>query len=89
MKILYLYGLFLLVLPLVVTPVGLQAQEESREKEMVPVSASYAIKNATIIQSPGRKIENGTIVLKDGIILSVGKDVPVPPEAIIIKGDLG
>lgn len=87
MKILYLYGLFLLVLSLVVTPVELQAQEESREKEMAPVSTTYAIRNATIIQSPGRKIENGAIVLKDGIILSVGKNVLIPPEAIIIKGD--
>jgi hypothetical protein len=57
------------------------------EVELKPVTKTYAITNATIIQSPGRKLENGTIILKDGLIISIGKGLPIPPEAIVIKAD--
>jgi hypothetical protein len=57
------------------------------EVELKPVTKTYAITNATIIQSPGRKLENGTIILKDGLIVSIGKGLPIPPEAIVIKAD--
>ncbi len=86
MKICLCCGIFFILIDLIL-PFQLQAQEESREKEMAPVSATYAIKNATVIQSPGRKIVNGTVVLKEGIILSVGKNVPIPADAIVIQGD--
>ncbi len=64
---------------------GQQANQE--EKELAPVSRTYAITNATVIQGPGRKIEQGTVVIKDGLIQSVAKNAAIPPEAIIIKGD--
>lgn len=51
------------------------------------VTRSYAIVNATIIQAPGRKIENGTVLLKDGLITNVGKGLAIPPDAIVIKAD--
>jgi hypothetical protein len=60
------------------------AQED---KELAPVTRTYAITNATIIQGPGRKIEGGTVVVKDGLIVAVGKGLAVPPEAVQIKGD--
>ena len=74
--------LFFIVFLLAVTAV--QAQDE---REIRPVTRTYAITNVTVIQSPGRKIEGGTLIIKDGLIKSVGKNVSVPPEAIIIKGD--
>ncbi|MGC4020565.1 MAG: hypothetical protein QM734_00785 [Cyclobacteriaceae bacterium] len=43
--------------------------------------------NATIIQGPGRKIEKGTVVMKDGLITAVGAVVSVPPDAVVIKAD--
>jgi imidazolonepropionase-like amidohydrolase len=73
------YLLIVLILPL-----ALYAQDE---KELKPVTKTYAITNATIVQSPGRKVENATLILKDGLIVSVGKGVAIPPEAIIIKAD--
>lgn len=85
MKIIFLYGLFFVFLA--IAPKTLWAQQELLEKTMAPVSTTYAITNATIIQSPGRTLLNGTVVLKDGIILSAGKNISVPPDAIIIKGD--
>jgi len=57
------------------------------EKELAPVSRSYVVTNVNIIQAPGRKIEMGTVVIKDGLIVSVGKGVPLPPDAIVVKAD--
>ena len=57
------------------------------DKELAPVSRTYAITNVNIIQAPGRKIEMGTVVIKDGLITAVGKGVSIPPEAIVIKAD--
>ncbi len=62
-------------------------QQQGEEKEMAPVSRSYAITNATVIQGPGRKLDKGTIIIKDGLIAAVGKNVSIPPNAILIKGD--
>jgi hypothetical protein len=57
------------------------------DKELAPVARTYAITNATIVQGPGRKIERGTVIIKDGLIVAVGKGLTVPAEAIEIKGD--
>jgi imidazolonepropionase-like amidohydrolase len=62
----------------------LWAQEE---KELAPVTRTYALTNARIIQAPGRKIEKGTVVIKDGLIHSVGASVVIPSDAVIIKAD--
>ncbi len=60
---------------------------QTREVDLSPVSGTYAIQNVNIIQAPGRKIDLGTIVIKDGLILSVGKSVPIPADAQIVKAD--
>lgn len=57
------------------------------EKELDPVTDTYAITNATVIQGPGRKLDKGTVIIKNGLILSVGKGTAIPPDAITIKGD--
>lgn len=60
------------------------AQED---QELAPVTRTYAITNVYIIQAPGRKIDMGTILVKDGLISSVGKGVAIPADAIVIKAD--
>ncbi len=65
-------------------PVWVFAQDD---QPLAPVSRTYAITNVNIIQAPGRKIDMGTILVKDGIIKAVGKTVAIPPEAIVIKAD--
>lgn len=65
-------------------PVLLIAQED---KPLAPVTRTYAITNVNIIQAPGRKVDMGTILIKDGIIKSVGKNISVPADAIVIKAD--
>jgi imidazolonepropionase-like amidohydrolase len=72
-------------------PLAIQAQQfgqqPQEEKELAPVSRTYAITNATITQAPGRKITQATLVIKNGLISAVGKGIAVPADAIIIKGD--
>lgn len=72
-------------------PALLQAQQfqqqQQDEKELSPVSRTYAVTNATVFQAPGRKLDRATVVMKDGLITAVGKGVAIPPEAIIINGD--
>ncbi len=45
-----------------------------------------AIKGATIIPVVGEDIPSGTILVKNGKIEAVGKDIPIPPEAEVIDG---
>ena len=42
----------------------------------------YAFTNATIFKSYNEKIENATLVIKDGRVVSVGSGVTVPAGAI-------
>lgn len=60
------------------------AQEE---RKLGPVSRSYAITQATVVQGPGRKIEKGTVLIKDGLITAVGQNLTIPSDAIQVKGD--
>lgn len=76
---------FMQVLALILLwPALLFAQDE---KELAAVTRTYAITNVNIVQAPGRKIDMGTVVIKDGLIISVGKGINIPPEAIVIKAD--
>ncbi|MFL6590351.1 MAG: amidohydrolase family protein [Chthoniobacterales bacterium] len=43
----------------------------------------HALTNARIVTAPGKTIEKGTLVIRDGLIAEVGLDVKVPPEARI------
>lgn len=58
-----------------------------QDMELAPVTRTYVIKNATIIQAPGRTIENGSIVIKNGLIKFVGHNVRYPASARIIEAD--
>ena len=47
---------------------------------------TVAIRNATIYPVTSAPIEHGTIVFANGTITAVGKDVAVPPGAMVIDG---
>ena len=47
---------------------------------------TYAWKRARIVVRSGVVIPRGTLVIKDGVILSVGADAPIPPGARILDG---
>ncbi|MBI3221162.1 MAG: amidohydrolase family protein [Bacteroidetes bacterium] len=63
---------------------SLLAQEE---KELKPVTRTYAITNVNVVQAPGRKMDMATVLIKDGLIVSVGKGISIPGDAIVIKAD--
>jgi imidazolonepropionase-like amidohydrolase len=46
----------------------------------------FAIKGARIVPVSGPVIEEGTVVVANGLITAVGKDVPIPPEAWVLDG---
>ena len=75
---LLIYFIFLLAVT------NLAAQEQ---KPLEPVSDAYAITNVTIIPAPGSLIEKGVIIIRKGLIDNIGKDLPIPPEAIVINAD--
>src|SRR3989440_10507513 len=41
----------------------------------------HALTNARIVAAPGKTIEKGTILIRDGLIVEAGPDVKVPAEA--------
>src|SRR5690242_4321263 len=47
----------------------------------------HAIVDAQIIPTPSQVIPRGTIVIRDGVIVAVGANVPVPADARIWKSD--
>ncbi|NRA13673.1 MAG: amidohydrolase family protein [Crocinitomicaceae bacterium] len=79
MKLLLTIGILLITLS------GLAQSEPSNGlKESTP--AYYALKNATIYVSPNQKISNGTLLIKNDNIESIGMSglVIIPKEAVVI-----
>ncbi len=63
----------LLVLPLA----GTVEASELRQ----PVPETHALIEVRIITEPGQVIESGSVVIRDGVIVDVGSDIDIPPEA--------
>lgn len=51
-----------------------------------PAGLTYAIKGAKIVTVSGATIDNGTIVMRDGVIQAVGAAVTIPADAIVTDG---
>lgn len=49
----------------------------------------HAITGVRIVTAPGKAIENGTIVLRDGLVEAVGPRVTAPPDATVLAGEPG
>jgi imidazolonepropionase-like amidohydrolase len=48
---------------------------------------TYAITNARVVTVSGSAIERGTVVLRNGLIDSVGPNIKVPADAVVIDGN--
>lgn len=46
---------------------------------------AFAITGATVVTAPGQQLENARVILRDGLIVAVGVDVPVPADAEVIE----
>lgn len=53
---------------------------------LAEVPGTYAIHDARIFRVSGPAIEHGTVVIRDGLIESVGEDLGVPADAWLIEG---
>ena len=51
------------------------------------VTSTYYVKNAFVVQKPGIVLSNTSILIKDGMIKSVGPNIPVPFDAEVIDAD--
>jgi hypothetical protein len=47
---------------------------------------AFAIRNARIVTVSGAVIEDGTVVVSKGLIVAVGREAAIPPEAWVIDG---
>ncbi|AUC80856.1 amidohydrolase family protein [Lacinutrix sp. Bg11-31] len=74
-----------LVFAFLICNLCLFAQENIPKNDGVKtISSNYtAVTNAKIYVSPTQVIENGTIVIKDGKIVSIGSNVSIPKNAVI------
>jgi len=77
---------FRLLLLLSFLMVSIQSHAQSDPTGSSPATTTYAITNATIVPSPGIKIEGGTIIISDGLITDVGINVTIPAYAEVIDG---
>lgn len=78
-------SLFRLVLILLVF--GLAPYAGVAQDDLKPVTTKYAIKNATIVQAPGKIIPNGSILIENGIIKAVGANISIPADALVVDAD--
>lgn len=74
-------SLFLLIAPVV------QSQGITADTPLRPVTRTFAITNARVVQSPGRVLDRATVVIRGGLIAEVGENVSPPSDADIIEGD--
>jgi len=48
---------------------------------------AWALTNATVHTAPGKTIDNGTVVMRDGVITAVGSNIKIPKQATILDMD--
>lgn len=75
----------LVIFALLVIPSFCWAQANS--DDLKPVTRTYALTGATVVTQPGKVMEKTTIVIKDGLIQAIGKNVKIPFDAEIVKAD--
>ncbi|NQV72312.1 amidohydrolase family protein [bacterium] len=75
------------IVALLVFVVGsLPAAAQKNSPDIPAVSNVVAISGATIVQSPGKTLENATLVFRNGVITYVGTKATIPYDAEVIDG---
>ncbi|TVQ57261.1 MAG: hypothetical protein EA377_01065, partial [Phycisphaerales bacterium] len=72
------FGLFLLLGILFLVPLAANAQSPPVDGMRPADLRRHAIVGATVIPRPGETIENAVIIIRDGVIESVGEGLDVP-----------
>lgn len=79
----YLLGCICSLLLLLPSDLAAQASDEKRP----PVTRTFFLNNAYVVQSPGKVIDLGGVLIRDGLIQAVGKDLKAPADAKILEAD--
>lgn len=75
-------GTALLAAAVAAVPGSLAAQFESP-----PPPAAHALSGVTVVQADGRTTENVTLVVRNGLIETLGAGIPVPADAHLLEGE--
>lgn len=70
---------------LLMLPSGLNAQGSDEDRP--PVTRAFFLNNAFVVQSPGKVIDLGGVLIRDGLIQAVGKDLKAPADAKVLEAD--
>ncbi len=57
------------------------------EENMPQITGCIALQNATIVSAPGKAPIKGTVIMRDGLISSMGPNVTIPVDAYRIAAD--
>lgn len=57
------------------------------QSDVPDVTSTFAIKNANVVVKPGQTLEQATVIIKDGLIQQVGKNIQIPYDAEVIDAD--
>ncbi|MEX2500178.1 MAG: amidohydrolase family protein [Wenzhouxiangellaceae bacterium] len=49
-----------------------------------PLPGTYAIVDVRVVPAPGEVLESATVVIRDGVIEAVGRDIQPPPDATVV-----
>jgi imidazolonepropionase-like amidohydrolase len=76
----------LLVLVALPTFEGVAAQEDLRPAEGLrdKTPRVYALRGARIVAGPDELIDSGVVIVRDRFIEAVGKEIPIPPDAVVL-----
>ncbi|HMQ06299.1 MAG TPA: amidohydrolase family protein [Saprospiraceae bacterium] len=64
--------------------IGLTAQSSNEVSE---VTSTYLIKNAMIVQKPGTVLSQTDLLIRNGLIADIGKNLKAPFDALVIDAD--
>jgi len=62
-------------------------QLSAQEISLKPVTQAYVLRNVTVVSSPGNVTPGATLVIKDGLIHSLGTNINIPVDAIPVDTD--
>lgn len=65
---------------------GLIASFAVAQEHRPSLSGCHALKGVTVITRPGTRLNEATVIVRDGLIEAVGKDCAVPADAEVIDG---
>lgn len=82
-----LQGMMAVMLALLIWPAAALAQTAPTDGMKVNTPGVHAFTGATVVTAPGETLENTTLVIRNGVVESVGTNVSVPEDARVWEMD--